>query len=78
MSGTSCSRCVSNQCSERLVANSLTRVGLRRASIEPPISVRLRGWGSPADAISDAAASTGTAGWQTASTCNSVGADVAG
>ena len=60
---------VSNQRSDRLVANSVTGVGLRRASIEPPISVTLRGSGSRAAAISAVAASTGTAGWHTAITC---------
>ena len=37
-------------------------VGLQRESIGPPINVKLRGTGSPADDIRAAAASTGTAG----------------
>ena len=55
-------RLLSNQLIGWPVAKSLTRVGLRRASIDPPIMMRLRGWGSPAAAISAVAASTGTAG----------------
>ena len=54
----------------REVASSFTEVGLTRVSIGPAISVRLRGRaGSRSSAISAAAASTGTAGWQTATTC---------
>ncbi len=43
----------------------LTAVGLRRASIGPPIITSERGSGSPRAAISDTAASTGTVGWHT-------------
>ena len=48
-------------------ASSLTLVGLARVSIGPAISVMLRGCGgSPASAMTAAAASPATAGWQTA------------
>ena len=47
------------------IARLLTAVGLLRASIGPPIMVMVRGVGSPALAISEIAASTGTVGWQT-------------
>ena len=43
--------------------------GLRRASIGPPIIVIVRGVSSPRLAINEMAASTGTVGWQTDSTC---------
>ena len=42
-----------------------TAVGERRASIGPPIITSAGGVGSPALAISDTAASTGTVGWHT-------------
>ena len=45
-----------------MVARSLTRVGLCRESIGPPIIVKLRGTASPRDAINETAASTGTFG----------------
>ena len=48
-----------------LVARLLTAVGLLRASIGPPIIVIVRGVSSPALAINETAASTGTVGWQT-------------
>ena len=49
-----------------VVARLLTSVGLRLVSIGPPIIVIVRGSrGSPALAISEMAASTGTVGWQT-------------
>jgi hypothetical protein len=52
------------------MARLFTAVGLFRASIGPPIMVMLRGVASPALAISDTAASTGTVGWQTLITCS--------
>ena len=53
-----------------VIARSLTAVGLRRASIGPPIIVMLRGSiGSLAVAMSEIAARTGTVGWQTDKTC---------
>jgi hypothetical protein len=42
-----------------------TAVGLRRASIGPPIIVSERGIGSPSCAMSETPASTGTVGWHT-------------
>ncbi len=51
------------------IARLLTAVGLRRASMGPPIIVIERGVGSPREAISEIAASTGTVGWQTEMTC---------
>lgn len=51
------------------VARLLTWVGLRRASIGPPIITSERGVGSSLLAISDTAASTGTVGWHTLTTC---------
>ncbi|MNT35414.1 hypothetical protein D3C72_1714410 [compost metagenome] len=51
------------------VARLLTAVGLQRASIGPPIITSVRGVGSPRLAINDTAASTGTVGWQTLTTC---------
>ncbi len=45
-----------------MVARLFTSVGLRRGSFGPPIMVRLFGNGSPAEAKSDTAASTGTVG----------------
>ena len=60
----------SNHSIGRVLASLLTAVSLRRVSIGPPISVIEAGCiGSLRDAISAAAASTGTAGWQTAITC---------
>ena len=53
------------------IAKLLTAVGLLRASIGPPIMVIVRGVGSPALAISEIAASTGTVGWQTEITLTS-------
>ena len=47
------------------MARLLTAVGLRRASIGPPIIVMVRGVASPLLAISEIAASTGTVGWHT-------------
>ena len=62
----------SNQEKGLRVARPLTAVGLRRASIGPPIMIMVRGaCGSPACAISDNAASTGTVGWQTEITFSS-------
>ncbi len=59
----------SNQSSVCASANLLTAVGLTRVSIGPPIRIIEAGWqGSPAAAISDTAASTGTDGWHTAMT----------
>lgn len=52
----------SNQLKLRFMARLLTAVGLLRASMGPPIMVMLRGVASPADAISEIAASTGTVG----------------
>jgi hypothetical protein len=54
------------------IARLLTAVGLLRASIGPPIIVSVRGVGSPALAISETAASTGTVGWHTEMTLTSV------
>ncbi len=52
------------------MASLLTAVGLMRVSTGPAISVMLRGWpGCPACAITAAAVSTWTQGWQTATTC---------
>ena len=52
------------------LASSFTLVGLTRVSIGPAISVMLRGCaGLPFCAITAAAASTATQGWQTATTC---------
>ncbi|MNT82811.1 hypothetical protein D3C72_2225930 [compost metagenome] len=52
------------------MASALTLVGLTRASMGPAISVRLGGWaGSPSSAMSAAAASAATAGWQIATRC---------
>ena len=53
------------------IARLLTAVGLLRASIGPPIMVIVRGVGSPALAMSEIAASTGTVGWQTEITLTS-------
>ena len=53
------------------VARLLTAVGLFLASIGPPIMVIVRGVVSPALAISEIAASTGTVGWQTEITLTS-------
>ena len=51
-------------------ASLLTAVGFERVSIGPPISVIERGANlSPRASISATAASTGTDGWQTATTC---------
>ncbi len=58
-----------NQCSGLVVASELTWVGLLRVSIGPPIIVIDSGRSSPALAISEIAASTGTVGWQTEITC---------
>jgi hypothetical protein len=55
----------SNQEKLLLSARLLTAVGLLRASIGPPIIVSVRDVSSPALAISETAASTGTVGWQT-------------
>ena len=53
-----------------LMASSLTLVGLTRVSIGPAISVMLRGCAVLPDwAMTAAAASTCTQGWQTATTC---------
>ena len=52
-----------------LMASSLTLVGLMRVSMGPAISVMLRGCaGLPDWAMTAAAASTCTHGWQTATT----------
>ncbi|MNT50359.1 hypothetical protein D3C72_1872760 [compost metagenome] len=59
----------SNHSNDLLVASELTAVGLLRASIGPPIMVMVRGVFSPAEAISEIAASTGTVGWHTEITC---------
>ena len=67
----------SNQDRLLFVARLLTAVGLLRASIGPPIIVIVRGVGSPALAISEIAASTGTVGWQTEITLH-LGADESG
>ena len=48
-----------------MLGTPLAAVGLRRASIGPPIIVSVRGVGSPWLAISETAASTGTVGWHT-------------
>ena len=53
------------------VARLFTEVGLRRASIGPPIMVIVRGVTSFAYAMSEIAASTGTVGWHTEMTCRS-------
>ena len=59
----------SNQLSGLLHARSFTEVGLMRVSIGPAMSVALRAGGTfPPCAITASAASTGTAGWQTAIT----------
>ena len=51
------------------MASSLTLVGLMRVSMGPAIKVMLRGWaGLPAWAIREAAVSTCTHGWHTATT----------
>ena len=55
----------SNQAWLLFVARLLTEVGLLRASIGPPIMVIVRGVVSPALAIREMAASTGTVGWHT-------------
>jgi hypothetical protein len=52
----------SNHSCEWRIASELTAVGLRRASIGPPIIVMVRGVSSPRLAISEMAASTGTVG----------------
>ena len=61
----------SNQPWLLFIARLLTAVGLRRASIGPPIIVSVRGVNSPALAIRLTAASTGTVGWHTEITCTS-------
>ncbi len=61
----------SNQSWLLFVARLLTAVGHRRASIGPPIIVIEIGVRSPALAISEIAASTGTVGWQTETTWTS-------
>jgi hypothetical protein len=48
-----------------------TAVGLRRASIGPPMSVIVRGVTSLEEARRDTAAKTGTVGWHTEITCTS-------
>ena len=55
----------SNQDIGLRVARLLTEVGLRRASIGPPIITIERGSFSPRAAISEMAAITGTVGWHT-------------
>ncbi len=59
----------SNHAVECCVASEFTDVGLRRASIGPPIIVIVSGVSSPRLAISEIAASTGTVGWHTEITC---------
>ena len=59
-----------NQAWLRWVASVLTAVGALRVSIGPPIIVSVLGrCGFLSAAISAVAASAGTAGWHTASTC---------
>ena len=57
---------------DRRSANSLTLVGLRRASIGPPIMIIVFGTAGSLDAARrDTAASTGTVGWHTDMTLRS-------
>ena len=68
--GTAAISCFSNQLIGLVFANSFTLVGLILVSIGPAISVIVRGCALlPDSAISATAASTGTVGWQTATTC---------
>ncbi|MCY1456354.1 hypothetical protein D9M71_735670 [compost metagenome] len=60
----------SNHDSGFWVARLFTAVGLQRASIGPPIITSERGVVSPRLAISETAASTGTVGWHTLTTCS--------
>src|SRR3546814_3103937 len=69
LAGTVWMTLLSNQHSGFSVARLLTAVGDSRVSIGPPIITSERGVASPRAAISDTAASTGTVGWQTLTTC---------
>ena len=70
--GTRWTAAISNHSKGRSVATRPTWVGFTRVSIGPAIKVMVRGVaGSPDSAISETAASTGTLGWQTATTCTS-------
>ena len=61
-----------NHSIDRLVASSLTLVGLTRASMGPAMRVMLRGCaGWRPSAITATAPRTATHGWQTATTCDS-------
>ena len=60
----------SNHHSGFSVARLLTAVGDLRPSTGPPISTIDSGVVSPAAAISEIAASTGTTGWHTPITCS--------